>query len=118
VTKLVPSPSYFKIIWLLAAVLATTASPVRAQDKTVTCTGTLVDVWTRKNAERPLAVIYDVSGKYACTIDRTGARHDPMRPCSFGEKCRVTGIYRMLGLGEQKTYSIQAITNVDRDPNP
>jgi hypothetical protein len=29
-----------------------------------------------------------------------------------GEKCRVTGTYRILGVGEQKTYSIQTITDI------
>jgi hypothetical protein len=96
--------------WLLT--LATLAYPVRAQERTVTCTGTLIDVWLKKNAEWPLAVIYDAAGNYTCSIDRGHAGHDPLRPCSAGEKCRVTGTYRILGVGEQKTYSIQTITDI------
>jgi hypothetical protein len=75
-------------------------------------TGALIDVWLKKNAEWPLAVIYDAAGNYTCSIDRGHAGHDPLRPCSAGEKCRVTGTYRILGVGEQKTYSIQTITDI------
>ena len=85
--------------------------PALAQ-KTVTCTGTLIDVWLKPKGEWPLAVIYDAAGGYTCTLDRTGAGHDPLRPCSAGEKCRVTGTYRTLGIGEPKTYSIQTITDL------
>jgi hypothetical protein len=30
------------------------------------------------------------------------AGHDPMRPCSGGEKCLIFGAYRVFGVGEQK----------------
>ena len=36
------------------------------------------------------------------------------RPCSAGEKCRVTGIYRKLG---DQTYSIQTIIDLDNFPD-
>jgi hypothetical protein len=98
---------------LIAVALATLAYPVHAQVRTITCTGTLIDVWLKKNADWPLAVIYDAAGNYTCTIDRGNAGHDPLRSCSAGEKCRVTGTYRMLGVGEQKTYSIQMIIDVE-----
>jgi hypothetical protein len=98
-----------------AAVVALMTCSASAQDKTVTCTGALVDVWIKRNAEWPLAVIYDANGKYTCSIDRSGSGHDPLRPCVAGEKCRVTGTYRVRGIGEQKTYSIQMITALGTD---
>ena len=81
-----------------------------AQPNRITCTGTLVDVAIRARDEWPLAVIYDADGGYTCTIDRTGAGHDPLRPCSVGEKCRVIGTFRKVG----QTYSIRMIVSVDR----
>jgi hypothetical protein len=46
-------------------------------------------------------------------IDRSGSGHDPLKPCSAGEQCRITGTYRLLGTGEQKTYAIETITDLD-----
>jgi hypothetical protein len=94
------------MIAFAAAVLMTAAM---AADR-VTCTGTLVDVDTRPGAKWPLAVIYDVTGQYTCTIDRSWSGHDPLRPCSVGEKCRVVGTFRKVG----QTYTIQTILSVDR----
>jgi hypothetical protein len=52
-------------------------NPSLAQRNTVTCTGTLIDVWLKPKGELPLAVIYDATGGYACSIDRPGEGHDP-----------------------------------------
>ncbi|WP_141934682.1 hypothetical protein [Bradyrhizobium sp. UNPA324] len=92
--------------------VALTDYPARAQKNVITCTGTLIDVWLKPKADWPLAVIYDAAGGYACSIERMGAGHDPLRPCSVGKKCRVVGTYRKLGVGEQPTYSIQTITDL------
>jgi hypothetical protein len=80
------------------------------QKNVVTCTGTLIDVLLKPKAEWPLAVIYDANGGYTCSIDRTGARHDPMRPCSAGKMCRVTGIYQKF---RDQTYAIETIINLN-----
>jgi hypothetical protein len=101
--------------WIIfGAALLVMGHPALAQKNVITCTGTLIDVWLKPKAEWPLAVIYDANGGYTCSIDRTGAGHDPMRPCSAGEKCRVTGIYRKLG---DQTYSIQTIIDLDNFPD-
>jgi hypothetical protein len=108
--------AFHALLLLVASTYAGTVgkpSAATAQDKTVTCTGTLVDVWIKKNADWPLAVIYDADGKRTCSIDRSGSGHDPMQPCSAGEKCRITGTYRLLGIGDEKTYSIQTITDIN-----
>jgi hypothetical protein len=83
--------------------------PAAAQSNRITCTGILIDVDLSAGAEWPLAVIYDSSGHYTCTIDRKGSGHDPLRPCSVGEKCRVVGTFRKIG----QTYSIRTIVSVD-----
>jgi hypothetical protein len=96
---------------LAATIVLIAISPATmAQEGRITCTGILVDVDTRARAEWPLAVIYDANGHYTCTIDRTGSGHDPLRPCSAGEKCRVVGSFRKIG----QTYSIRTIVSVDR----
>src|SRR4051794_30042507 len=104
-------------VLFVSAPMLIAAFPALAQRNTVTCTGTLIDVWLKPKAEWPLAVIYDVAGGYTCSIDRTGAGHDPMRPCSIGKKCRVVGTYRRFGIGEQITYSIQSITDLSDFPD-
>jgi hypothetical protein len=81
-----------------------------AQPNRITCTGTVIDVDTRAKAEWPLAVTYDENGHYTCTVDRAGSGHDPLRPCSVGEKCRVVGSFQKIG----HTYSIRMIVSVDR----
>ena len=101
--------------WIAAAGLVLVACSAGAQDRTVTCAGTVIDVWVRNKAEWPLAVIYAATSKHTCSIDRTGSGHDPLGPCSAGEKCRVTGTYKLLGIGDQRTYSIQTITSIDTD---
>jgi len=94
---------------IIGATLAV-SHPAFAQ-KTVTCSGTLINVWLKPKAEWPLAVIYDAAEGRTCTFDRSGAGHDPLQACSAGERCRITGTYRTLGVGEPKTYAIQAITD-------
>ena len=78
-------------------------------DDSVTCTGKLTDIQTRAIGW-PLAVIYDADARRTCTIDRAEAEQDPMKPCSAGERCRVSGTYRRVG----NTYSIRTIISVDR----
>jgi hypothetical protein len=92
------------------ALLFVVSGIAMARGNRITCTGTLVDVATRSGADWPLAVIYDASGHYTCTIDRTGSGHDPLRPCSAGEKCRVVGTFRKVG----QTYSIRTILSINR----
>jgi hypothetical protein len=101
---------------MIGAALAI-SHPALAQ-KTITCTGTLIDVWLKPKAAWPLAVIYDAAGGQTCTVDRTGSGHDPLRSCSVGEKCRITGTYRTLGGGERKTYAIQTITDLSYVDEP
>ena len=78
-------------------------------DESVTCTGKLMDIQTRTKGW-PLAVVYDADARRTCTIDRAEAEEDPMKPCSAGERCRVSGTYRRVG----NTYSILTIIFVDR----
>jgi hypothetical protein len=66
----------------VGAIILVAAVPALAQRNTVTCTGTLIDVWLKPKAEWPLAVICDAAGGYTCSIDRTGAGHDPKVFCS------------------------------------
>ena len=82
---------------MACALCVMTGHSVLAQSRNITCTGTLIDLEIKPGAEWPLAVIYDVIGRYACSIDRTGSGHDPLSPCSLGEKCRITGTYRKIG---------------------
>ena len=92
---------------------ANTSYAQRKPDRTITCTGLTIDVGLRPNAWA-LAVIYDAAGGYTCTIDRAGAGHDPMRPCSAGEKCRLVGIYsRKIDTGYSTTYVIDRINSLD-----
>jgi hypothetical protein len=103
-----------KRLILTGAAMMMMATAAHAETpKTITCTGTLIDVWLKPKAEWPLAVIYDAAGGYACTVDRTGSGHDPLRSCSVGEKCRITGTYRTPGIGEPKTYSIHNVRKIE-----
>jgi hypothetical protein len=94
---------------LTAAAIALTVTSAQAGSNRISGTGTLMDVDVRKNADWPLAVIWDTDGKYACTIDRGGAGHDPLRPCNVGEKCRVVGTFQKIG----ETYSIKIIDHLE-----
>ena len=101
---------------LLAAFMLSV--PAKAQSNRVICTGVLVNVYVKPhiNAQRdwPLAVIYDASGDYTCTIDRSGSGHDPLRPCNAGEKCRVVGTYERNVKGDYaQTYLIGTLISVD-----
>ena len=79
------------------------AAPAGAAE-VVTCTGKL--------SETPrLAVVVDPAG-YTCTVDLRGAGHDPMRPCSVGDICRLTGRGHRSG-STGKTYAIDEIIDVD-----
>jgi hypothetical protein len=92
------------------AMLAPAAESASAQStRYITCTGILIDVDVRTRAQWPLAVIWDADGNYACTVDREGSGHDPLRPCNAGEKCRIVGTFRKIG----QTYSIRLINSVD-----
>jgi hypothetical protein len=70
----------------------------------ITCTGKLSETAT-------VAVVVDPAG-YTCTIDLRGAGHDPMRPCSVGDVCRLTGRGHRAGT-TGKTYAIDEIIAVD-----
>jgi hypothetical protein len=93
---------------LTAVAIALTVTSAQAADR-ISCTGTLMEVDVRKGADWPLAVIWDTDGKYACTIDRGGAGHDPLRGCNVGEKCRVVGTFQKIG----QTYSIKIIDRLE-----
>ena len=96
----------------LSALVALTVlgvMPAKAQSNRVTCTGTLIDVDVRKNADWPLAVIWDSEGGYACTVDRGRAGHDPLRGCNVREKCRLIGTFQKVG----QTYSIKTIDRLE-----
>ena len=104
---------FFGLFAILALAIFSSETSALAQSREVTCTGTLVDVWLKPRPEWPLAVIYDVAGGYTCTIDRSGSGHDPLRPCSFGSKCRVVGTYRKFGeQSPNPTYVIQTISEL------
>jgi hypothetical protein len=97
--------------------------PANAQGNRVICTGVLINVYVKPhiNAQHdwPLAIIYDVSGDYTCTIDRSGSGHDPLQPCSAGEKCRVVGTFERKIKGEYaKTYLINTLISVDGPSDP
>ena len=83
--------------------------PAAAQSDHLTCTGIMTEVETRTSAW-PLRVIHDLDGHYICTIDRDASGHDPLKPCSVGDKCRVSGTFHKVG----HTYSIDKIISVDR----
>jgi hypothetical protein len=82
---------------------------VAQSDESITCTGKLINIQTRTKGW-PLAVIYDADARRTCTVDRAEAEQDPMKPCSAGERCRISGTYRRVG----NTYSIHTIISVDR----
>jgi len=99
------------VIHVVATVLGTTSG--YAQNRMITCAGLMIDVGLRPKAWA-LAVIYDAEGGYTCTIDRAGAGHDPMRPCSAGKKCKLTGIYKhKIDTGYSTTYLIDRIMSLD-----
>ena len=87
-----------RAICTLAAIVLLGIGPAGAQSNRITCSGILIDVDLRAGAEWPLAVIY-----------RSGSGHDPLRPCSVGEKCRIVGTFRKIG----QTYSIKTIVSVN-----
>jgi hypothetical protein len=93
----------------IAMLTSAKAAPAHSEPAHITCTGILIDVDVRTRAQWPLAVIWDADGNYACTVDREGSRHDPLRPCNAGEKCRIVGTFRKIG----QTYSIRLINSVD-----
>jgi hypothetical protein len=97
---------------IVTAMMLVSLSPgafAQQSDKSVICTGKLMDIQTRSKG-LPLAVVYDADARRTCTIDRADAEQDPMKPCSVGEICRVNGTYRRVG----NTYSILTIISVDR----
>jgi len=98
---------------LLAAVsvlFLIATNPLLAQKNNITCAGMLIDVDLKPRGDFPLAVIYDAAGGYTCLIDRSGAGHDPLRPCSARQKCRVSGTFsRKIG----QTYTIRTLISVD-----
>jgi hypothetical protein len=102
----------------LMIILSLSGFTASAQGNRVTCIGVLLNVYVKPhiNAQRdwPLAIIYDESGGYACTIDRSGSGHDPLRPCNAGEKCRVVGTYERKVKGDYaQTYLIGTLISVE-----
>jgi hypothetical protein len=93
----------------LVMLLILSYSAVAQSDESITCTGKLINIQTRAKGW-PLAVIYDADAGRTCTVDRAEAEQDPMKPCSAGEKCRISGTYHRVG----NTYSIHTIISVDR----
>jgi hypothetical protein len=87
--------------YLTTAVLL--ALPAQAAE-VITCTGKLSETAI-------LAVVVDPAG-HTCTVSLRGAGHDPMRPCSVGDVCRLTGRGHRAGT-TGKTYSIDDIIDVD-----
>jgi hypothetical protein len=87
-------------VLLLAAL---SALPAQAAE-VITCTGKLSETET-------LAVIVDPAG-YTCTVGLRGAGHDPMRPCSVGDVCRLTGRGHRTGT-TGKTYAIDQIIDLN-----
>jgi hypothetical protein len=100
-------------IW--AAFLVITGPALAQQNRTVTCSGVLVDFQTNPLAAFPTAVIYDAQGGYACLIDRGQAGHDPLRPCTAGQGCLLVGTYKSK-IGQ--TYIIDRLVSVDILPQP
>jgi hypothetical protein len=96
-------------LWLI------TGYPAISQNRTVTCSGMLVDFQTNPRASFPTAVIYDVPGGFACLIDRGRAGHDPLRPCAAGEGCRLVGTYKSK-IGQ--TYVIDQLVSIEPLPQP
>ena len=98
-------------VCVLAAVTIT-ATPIRAQppNRTITCTGLLIDVAMRPKVWS-LAVIYDAAGGYTCTVDRSASRHDPMKPCSMGDMCHLVGTYSRK---VDTNYFIDRISTIDK----
>ena len=80
----------------------------------VACVGPLIDVDLDPQADFPLAVIYDSFNKYTCVIDRRSSGHDPLRPCSAPELCRVVGTAKKIG----NTYHIIRLITVDMGNGP
>jgi hypothetical protein len=74
-----------------------------AAAEVITCTGKLSETST-------LAVVVDAAG-YTCTVDMRGSGHDPMRPCSVGDNCQITGRGHRSGT-TGKTYAIDEIIAV------
>jgi hypothetical protein len=101
------------ITTVLLTYVGSYANAQKAADR-ITCAGVLIDVWLTPKGSWPLAVIYDADGKSTCSISREGAGHDPLKPCSVGERCKVTGTYRRFGYEGSVTYSIQKIDSVGR----
>jgi hypothetical protein len=85
---------------LLVAMLIPSAQAAEV----ITCTGKLSETAT-------LAVVVDPAG-YTCTVHLRGSGHDPMRPCSVGDACRLTGRGHRTGT-TGKTYVIDQIIAVD-----
>ena len=59
-----------------------------------------------------MAYIVDQSAGYTCIVNLRSFDHDPMRPCSVGDICRVTG--RGHSGSTDKIYVIDEINDVNR----
>ena len=81
-------------LWAALWLMLITGRALAQQSGTVTCSGVLVDFQTNPRAALPTAVIYDAQGGYACLINRGRAGHDPLRPCSAEQGCKLVGTYK------------------------
>src|SRR4051794_32068250 len=86
-------------------------------DAEIHCTGVLIDVWQSKKAKWPMAVIADEDSPNVCVIDRAGSGHDPLKPCTAGDRCHVDGTGRRVGPAETRTFEVRPLSNVERVPS-
>ena len=83
---------------LLASALAIVMALVaRAGERTVTCSGILIEVDMNPSADFPMAVVYDGTDSlnaHTCILDLGRAGHWPLKgACWTGEKCTLSGPY-------------------------
>ena len=79
---------------LTIAVVAVLTWPAVAKN-TVSCTGSMIDVFIDARADFPVAIVYDADNDRTCVLDRGRAGHDPLRGnCIVGDRCTIHGVYR------------------------
>jgi len=76
--------------------------PAYADD--ITCSGALVNI-NQPHGDPPLGIVFDDSGEFSCSVDRRGAKHDPLKSCIAGYRCRISGSYVANG----RTYNMDEI---------
>ena len=79
--------------------------PVASVAADVTCTGVLV---VGENEE----LIVDADR--TCSVSTRGSGHDPLKPCTLGQQCRVTGTYsRKIDQFDRTLYVVRTLKTVD-----